>query len=97
MRGEEVCVIHTPSGAHYVTLQNYFSHSSLVIYFFLTLYMKLILGLEIGEKLCISISAFGIIVGGQKWWLTNLRSKFCSIGPIEEMKHSHQRPKIFFF
>ncbi len=58
-------LIHTPSGAHYVTLQNYFSHPSLVIYFFLTPSMKLILGLEIGERLCISISAFGITVGAK--------------------------------
>jgi hypothetical protein len=59
-------LIHTPSGAHFVTLQNYFSHPSLVIYFFLTPSMKLILGQP--RNCCCyggSISAFGIAVGAK--------------------------------
>jgi hypothetical protein len=37
-----------PTSAQYVTLQKYFSHSSLVIYFFATSPIKLKWGLQIG-------------------------------------------------
>jgi len=40
-----------PSGAQYVTLQKYFSHPSLVIYFFATPHLRLKQRLEIGERL----------------------------------------------
>jgi hypothetical protein len=41
----------SPSGAQYVTLQKYFSHGSLAIYFLATPLIKLKLGLQIGARL----------------------------------------------
>jgi hypothetical protein len=42
------------SGAQYVTLQKYFSHPSLVIYFFPTSPIRLKLGLQTGGRLLIA-------------------------------------------
>jgi hypothetical protein len=43
-----------PGGAQYVTLQKYFSHPSLVIYFFATPPLQLKLKLQIGRRLLIA-------------------------------------------
>jgi hypothetical protein len=42
------------SSDHYVTLQKYFSHPSIVIYFFPTPPIKLKLGLQMGGRLLIA-------------------------------------------